>query len=521
MSGGQSQTGGAGAAGRSRWVPAAWQGYLLAAGGVAVAYYAIRSDVARLLLYNGPGLSSVVAMLVGTRRHRPQERATWVLFAAGRLSFVTADVIFYVYDDILHVERFPSVADAFYLACYPLLVAGLVLLIRRRSPGHDRAALLDAATMATGVALLAWVFLIVPYVRDPTLTLPARVVSVAYPLADVLLLGVVVRLAVGAGARPVAYRLMAGSVLALLLVDAAYAWLNLTSGYHTGSPIDVGWMAFYALWGAAALHPSMTRLAAPAPLPPPTLGRGRLVLLAGAALMAPAVLAVEAIRGQPIDVPVLVAGSAVLFLLVLARVQTLVTLLADALATVEHQARHDGLTGLANRALFRDRVDLALARTRHAPGQVAVLFVDLDGFKTVNDSLGHAAGDELLVEAAGRLAGCVRPGDTAARLGGDEFAVVLDGVPEPAVATQVAHRVLAALDEPFDLGAASVTCGASLGIAATSGPLDQADTLLHNADRAMYAAKRIGKGLPVWYDPDAQAATAAPSGVTGSPAPIR
>jgi diguanylate cyclase (GGDEF)-like protein len=245
------------------------------------------------------------------------------------------------------------------------------------------------------------------------------------------------------------------------------------------------------------------------------------VLLAGAALMAPAVLAVEAIRGQPIDVPVLVAGSAVLFLLVLARVQTLVTLLADALATVEHQARHDGLTGLANRALFRDRVDLALARTRHAPGQVAVLFVDLDGFKTVNDSLGHAAGDELLVEAAGRLAGCVRPGDTAARLGGDEFAVVLDGVPEPAVATQVAHRVLAALDEPFDLGAASVTCGATLGIAATSGPLDQADTLLHNADRAMYAAKRIGKGLPVWYDPDAQAATAAPSGVTGSPAPIR
>jgi diguanylate cyclase (GGDEF)-like protein len=238
--------------------------------------------------------------------------------------------------------------------------------------------------------------------------------------------------------------------------------------------------------------------------------------------MAPAVLAVEAVRRQPIDVPVLVAGSAVLFLLVLARVQGLVTQLADALATVEHQARHDGLTGLANRALFRDRVDLALARTRHAPGQVAVLFVDLDGFKTVNDTLGHAAGDQLLVEAARRLASCVRPGDTAARLGGDEFAVVLDGVPEPATATQVAHRVLAALDQPFDLHATPVTCGASLGIAATSSPLDQADTLLRNADRAMYAAKRIGKGRLVWHDPDAPAATsAAPSGTTSSPAPIR
>jgi diguanylate cyclase (GGDEF)-like protein len=484
----------------ARWRPVAWQGYLLAAAVVVAAYYAIRSDLARLVLYNGLGLSSVAAMLVGLRRYRPEHRGPWLLFATGRLSFVIADVIFYTYDNVLHVERFPSVADAFYLGCYPLLIAGLLLLIRRRSAGHDGAALIDAAIIAIGVALLTWVFLIVPYVRDASLTLPARAVSIAYPLADVLLLAVVVRLAVGAGARPPAYRLLAGSVVALLVVDAAYAWLNLTSGYHTGSPIDVGWMAFYALWGAAALHPSMARLATAAPLPPPTLGRGRLVLLAGAALMAPAVLAIEAARHQPIDVPVLVVGSGALFLLVVGRMHGLVKLLGATLATVEHQARHDGLTGLANRALCTDRVAHALARTRHAQGQVAVLYVDLDGFKQVNDTLGHAAGDQLLVQAARRLDACVRPGDTAARLGGDEFAIVLDGLAEPAVATQVAGRVLATLSEPFDLPAHPIRSGASIGIASTSGPLEQADTLLRRADHAMYAAKRSGKGRVAWYD---------------------
>jgi diguanylate cyclase (GGDEF)-like protein len=479
----------------------AWQGYLLAAGVVAVAYYATGSDAARLVLYNGLGLSSVVATLVGVGRYRPRDRAPWLLFAAGRLSFVIADVIFYAYDNILHVERFPSVADGFYLACYPLLVAGLLLLIRRRSAGHDRAALVDAAIITTGVALLAWEFLIVPYVRDPALTLPERLVSIAYPLADILLLAVVVRLAVGAGSRPAAYRLLAASVIALLLVDAVYAWLSLTSGYHTGSPIDVGWMAFYALWGAAALHPSMTRLAVVAPLPPPTLGRWRLILLAGAALMAPTMLAVQAVRHQPIDVAVLVAGSAALFLLVVARVQGLVTLLAQALATVEHQARHDGLTGLANRAVFTERVDHALARTRHASGQVAVLFIDLDGFKQVNDTLGHAAGDQLLVQVAQRLRLSLRPGDTVARLGGDEFTIILDGVPERAAAGQIADRVLTALAQPFALDEARVTCGASIGIALTSGPLDQADSLLRRADHAMYTIKRAGKGQIAWADP--------------------
>ncbi len=483
----------------------------MAAGLVTVAYYLTGSDVAQLVLYNGLGLSSVVVMVVGLRRYRPHDWAPWLLFAAGRLSFVTADVIFYVYDNIQHAQRFPSAADVFYLACYPLLIAGLLLLVRRRSPGHDRAALVDAAIVTTGVTLLTWVFLIVPYVRGPDLTLPERVVSIAYPLADLGLLAVVVRLAVGAGIRSVAYRLLAASVLALVVVDACYAWLNLTSGYHTGSPIDVGWMAFYALWGAAALHPSMTQLATPAPLPPPTLGRWRLALLAGAGLMAPAVLALEASRHQLIDVPVLLAGSAVLFLLVLARVQGLVKALATALATVAHQARHDGLTGLANRAVFTERVEYALARTRHAPGQVAVLYVDLDGFKQVNDTLGHVAGDQLLAQLAQRLQTSLRPGDTVARLGGDEFAIVLDGVPEPAVASQIAKRVLAALGEPLQLDTRPVTCGASIGIATTSGPLDQADSLLRRADHAMYTVKRAGKGHIAWADPDPLADPAAPA----------
>jgi diguanylate cyclase (GGDEF)-like protein/PAS domain S-box-containing protein len=163
------------------------------------------------------------------------------------------------------------------------------------------------------------------------------------------------------------------------------------------------------------------------------------------------------------------------------------------------QAFHDGLTGLANRALFRDRVKHALvAAGRHGTG-IAVLFLDLDGFKTVNDSLGHAAGDLLLLAVADRLQGCVRPGDTIARLGGDEFAVLIDEASESA-ATAAAARVLTALDESAIIENREVTVSASIGI--VMGDIGgDADELLRQADTAMYAAKAAGKNRYLLFQP--------------------
>jgi diguanylate cyclase (GGDEF)-like protein/PAS domain S-box-containing protein len=157
-----------------------------------------------------------------------------------------------------------------------------------------------------------------------------------------------------------------------------------------------------------------------------------------------------------------------------------------------HQAFHDPLTGLANQALFRDRVDHAATRLQRHGGQIAVLFIDLDDFKTVNDSLGHSAGDALLEIVSDRLASCLRAGDTAARLGGDEFAVLMDTFSDTNDAIDVAERIITALQEPVALDAIRVSATASIGVAYGSAGAG-ADEMLRNADLAMYTAKAGGK----------------------------
>jgi diguanylate cyclase (GGDEF)-like protein/PAS domain S-box-containing protein len=159
---------------------------------------------------------------------------------------------------------------------------------------------------------------------------------------------------------------------------------------------------------------------------------------------------------------------------------------------LRHQAFHDSLTGLANRALYEDRLQHALTRSLRARHSLAVLFLDLDDFKTVNDSLGHRAGDTLLKGIAARIDPLLRPTDTAARLGGDEFAVLLDGVDGETQARAIADRILEALHPPFTIDERKLNVTASIGFAMNDGPA-HADELLRNADIAMYAAKADGK----------------------------
>ncbi|HET6811678.1 MAG TPA: EAL domain-containing protein [Acidimicrobiales bacterium] len=158
-----------------------------------------------------------------------------------------------------------------------------------------------------------------------------------------------------------------------------------------------------------------------------------------------------------------------------------------------HQAFHDSLTGLANQALFRDRVHHALTRLSRRGAPLAVLFLDLDGFKNINDSLGHTAGDELLISMAERVQGCLRVTDTAARLGGDEFAVLLEDLTTEHEATVVAERIIVSLARPFRSAGREVVVGVSVGIAFGAVGIS-ADQLLRNADLAMYTAKRHHPG---------------------------
>jgi diguanylate cyclase (GGDEF)-like protein/PAS domain S-box-containing protein len=178
-------------------------------------------------------------------------------------------------------------------------------------------------------------------------------------------------------------------------------------------------------------------------------------------------------------------------------------------AQLQHNAFHDSLTGLANRALFADRLEHALARSDRRAGSVAVLFVDLDDFKAVNDGSGHTAGDQLLLAVADRLRRELRPGDTIARLGGDEFAVLLEDAGDAGQAQVAADRMLATLAEPFTgleaVPGEQVRISASVGIALGAGAHDSAELLRH-ADVAMYAAKEAGKSRSAVFAPDMDSA---------------
>jgi diguanylate cyclase (GGDEF)-like protein/PAS domain S-box-containing protein len=181
-------------------------------------------------------------------------------------------------------------------------------------------------------------------------------------------------------------------------------------------------------------------------------------------------------------------------------INTDITSRKHAEAALEHQARHDALTGLPNRSLFRDRLEHALAQARRRDHLVAVLFLDLDNFKVINDSLGHQTGDELLVEVAQRLRICVRGGDIVARLGGDEFTVLLEEIDAEAEAHLVAERIGEALRTPVRLGDRDVFVSASIGVALSTAPRIEPEGLLRNADIAMYRSKAAGKARHSMYD---------------------
>jgi diguanylate cyclase (GGDEF)-like protein/PAS domain S-box-containing protein len=729
-----------------------WQLYLAAGTLLCGLYLFVPPFAGSGPVMNLLGLSPVVAILVGVRRHRPRSRGPWLWFAAGFLLFWLGDLYTYSYPHLLGKEvPFPSIGDGAYLLVYPALMAGLLILVRRRNPEGDRAGLIDSLIMTLGLALISWVALIKPNLYVDELPILAKLVSIAYPIGDILLLAAAIRLAVDAGTRRPAFYLLAASIVALLATDFVYGQLLLEGAYDGQAWLDVGWIAFYLLWGAAALHPSMRELEQPALDREPRLTRLRLLLLTCASLMAPVIAFVQTLDNTK-DRGVVNVGAILLFALVVTRMAGLVRqqersvkrerilsaagadlvratsrdeisqaalhaaralggaqadarlclidddgvlvsapgepawrlpslptdvadrrqglrlpdghlhsldltvrgethgmlvvsvdddsyalrgslaalatevslalesaalmeevhrragearfaslvqhasdlitvlaadatiayqspsvervlgyapedlvgtrfdrllapgeegrllhLLADRSAGAEpqviecalrhhdgsvrqfeilytdliddenvrgivlngrdvserkafeeqlaHQAFHDPVTNLANRALFVERVRHALARARRERAGLAVVFMDLDDFKTVNDSLGHAAGDAVLLEVAKRLDACVRASDTAARFGGDEFAILLEDIESAQDAADTAERILDALAAPLRIDGKEIYIGSSLGISVVEGDhVADADELIRNADAAMYIAKGEGKG---------------------------
>jgi len=353
---------------------------------------------------------------------------------------------------------------------------------------------LDALMIASAIGVISWATALGAVVAGGNGTLLVTAVSVAYPLSDIVLLVVCILVLSRSRAHRLPLTLIGAGLALMAMADSGYAFLVATDSYATGNNIDLGWyfapslLAFAALTKGATVDQPQTQspTVAGAMLPYVPLG-GAFALVAWR----------FATGHNPSTVEVVLTG--VIVLLVLSRQfltvrdnQQLAQTLAERDSELRHQAFHDQLTGLANRALFVDRLAHALELHRRDQRPLAVCFLDLDGFKSVNDQLGHSAGDDLLKEVSTRFGEVLSNADTLARFGGDEFAVLLEDRTD---AVQVAQALLESLRTPFSFGHRQMSVLASIGVAQVT-LVDQTptvDELLVRADLAMYVVKSRGK----------------------------
>jgi len=311
--------------------------YLLAGLAATGLYFVLPwNSPGQSLVYDLIGVSSAVAVVVGTLKHRPSLALAWYLFAVGLMAFAVGDILFNLYAWVWHRDPpIPSVADVFYLAGYPFLAAGLVLLVLRVRPVDRRVGIVDASLLAVAFAICQWIFVMHPLVQGSS-DWVANIVALSYPAMDVLLLAALVFLALTPAWRTVAYRYLSASIVVLLVVDEIY---GITPASFPGTSwLDVGWLLSYILWGVAALSPSMRDLSEPRPSRTARLSSPRLLVLGAAVATAPTVLLVEHVAHRTIDAVALAIGSAVLSALVLLRLAGLIRSL-DGLRRAEKAAR--------------------------------------------------------------------------------------------------------------------------------------------------------------------------------------
>ncbi len=424
------------------------------------------------------------------------DRVAWALIIGGQIAFLVGDVVWLVLEHIVRSDAYPNLGDAAYLSGYVLLASGVFKLVPRGRRLGDVGVFVDGVIVAVAATILLWVFVIGPTALEGDATLAARLVSTAYPAGDLLLIALGAQVAMRMRWTIPGILLVVG-MCTMLAGDLWHAHLATTDGYTAGHPVDALWFASYILVAAAVLHPqavpSFTR-----PESESSLTLARIAFLATISILAPVALGARVAVDSAVSV--LVIGTVVLFLLVVMRLAIVANQLQTSRSQLEHDATHDPLTGLGNRALYSERVRQAILASATTPARTAVLCIDLDDFKTVNDSLGHAAGDRMLQEIGDRLRAVVRRVDSVARLGGDEFAVLVHDEPADA-ALEVADRLLAEIAKPVHLGANLVAQPtASIGIA-YGAPGESVESLLRDADVAMYIAKNAGKGRWEVYRP--------------------
>ncbi|MCW2831643.1 MAG: hypothetical protein JWP31_2335, partial [Aeromicrobium sp.] len=468
-------------------------------------YPFVPSDGATDVIYLGVVLSCVAAMIVGINVNDPAHRLPWILMAVGQFAWFVGEATFIYRDDVLGIDPSPSVADVAYLLAYPLLAAGIGVLIPRSRRVRDSVSLIDGAVVTVSLGVLLWVVAAGPVLRDDSMPWLDRAVAIVYPVGDILLLGMLVRLMFSPGARTAAFRLICAAVVPLIVADAIYANESILPDHPVVA--DMLWMTSYVLWGTAALHPTMRTLTdAPLDGPPPGLVR-RPMVLGASALLLPAILSVEMSLDVTLDMWAVIAGSILIVILVATRLAIDFSQIRTATeqrerleADLFRAASHDSLTGLANRAYVLQLVQSALDRGRLVGTATGLLFVDLDGFKAVNDAIGHRGGDAVLRATAQRLRDSAGPATHVGRLAGDEFVVLVEGQISQTGVIELGAKVLEALRAPHVVDGREVVVDASIGVTISmDGGTDVSD-FLQEADVASHRAKIAGRGRLEVFD---------------------
>ncbi|BCJ39995.1 hypothetical protein GCM10010168_28530 [Actinoplanes ianthinogenes] len=449
-------------------------------------FLAVPDDSTLQLIWQvGCGWFAAAMIAVGVRRTRSAMAASWWLFALGVAGNSGGILVEYILTRTQLNPGFPSWADAAYLSLYPAVAAGMFLLIRRRAAHRDWSSLVDATTLTTGVGLLAWVFMVKPAASDPTIGLLGHIVSVAYPLGDVVLLAMTVRLLLSGGRHNGSFRLVSAALICFLAGDGTWAVINQMAwepGPMAHRVLADVFLAGYLLFGAAAVHQDARSLARTVAPRPARISRPLLAALTFASLIGPGLLIVQATQHRVTDVLSIAVGCAALFLLVVTRMSQLLTQLDVQTEKARELAVTDELTGLPNRRAWNTELPRGIERARRSGSPVTVAVIDIDHFKKFNDAYGHPAGDRLLKEAAAAWLAQSREVDHLARYGGEEFVLMLpDATVDQAREIVDRMRLATPLGQTF-----------SAGVAQWDGT-ETSDELTARADSALYVAKADGR----------------------------
>jgi diguanylate cyclase len=457
--------------------------WFLAATGLLTLAHPFLGPDARAYTYFISAALNLPPIIVVLRRAPRGARTPWALLLAAMTVLSAGNAV-----NATAGSSMQSVAEMCVTIGHGFLLAAAIALVLLRGR-NDIGGILDLAVGAIAAGGLAWTTLLYPRLMALGAATGDEISILVSILVLAGVLGALLRLWLTDRRQPVIASFL-GALLLALIANTLLARVqgNIVTG--RGGAIEVVFMGAYLCVGLAMFFPSIDELMRPGVAPADRLTFGRQLFLGLALVADPVASGVRQMLGDRADGPLLTVGSVLITPLVMIRVGRLARQRQEAEQRLRHQATHDQLTGLPNRAELLARLAAALREERAEMPSVVLLFCDLNGFKQVNDRLGHEAGDQLLAEVSARLGAGLRAGDTVARYGGDEF-LVLAAAPDEQAATvrRLTAHVEKALADPFVLGGEPVTIGSSIGAVTSDGHLGP-DELISRADQAMYRAKQ-------------------------------